>query len=348
MEPELTSPEMIPAVLGAAAGVAVLAAAWGLHRPRARRGHARVAHTERLHLLPSYRRAVRRRRFGLVLSLVPIVAAIALCGYIAARPAAIESRRSQLDNRDIVLCLDVSGSMSDENLAIVRTFRRLVSDLQGERIALVVFNTYSRATFPLTDDYDLVRTQLELAEEDLAQSARASTRTPDLARGVTDPDLGQSFVGDGLMGCTQQFAADERAAELRGGQVRAVERSRIVILATDNEQLNSRGGQLFTVTEAAQQARALDAIVVALAAENNDSADVQELSDAALATGGAVYPASSGDTAIDEISTIVEGLESTTIQGPVVTSRFDVPGPAVGALLAVAGVMLLTWRVMRP
>jgi len=326
----------------------VLACALGLRRPRGRRGHVRVAHTERLRELAAYRRVVGRRRLGLVLSLMPLAAAIALCAQIAARPVVVETHRSHLDNRDIVLCLDVSGSMADENLAIIRTFRRLVAGMQGERIGLVVFNTFPRPVFPLTDDYDLIRTQLEVAEGDLDEHRLTSGRLADLARGVTHAGLGQSLVGDGLMGCLDLFTADVQVAELRQGASEQVRRSRVVILATDNQQLNARGHQLFTVSDAALQAEAYDAAVVVLAADSRSAAAQLELAQVAERTGGAVYPAGAGEDAVREITRIVQELESTTIEGPAVTARFDVPGREVGALLLVMGLLCGFWWVMRP
>ena len=44
---------------------------------------------------------------------------------------------------------------------------KLVSHFRGERIALSIFNSTSRTVFPLTDDYDLVSSQLTKAADAL-------------------------------------------------------------------------------------------------------------------------------------------------------------------------------------
>jgi Mg-chelatase subunit ChlD len=351
---ELTAPVVLVGTGVAAATVVLGSVALSARRPRASGRVVRVAHSARLRALPSYRRAVVRRRTGLVATAVLLLATLAVSGYLAARPTLVQSRQSQLDNRDIVLCLDVSGSMSRENLAIVRTFRHLAASLHGERISLVLFNSLPLVMFPLTDDYDLVRTRLEDTERSLAD---AGSLAPDIAAGAYDRTLGQSLVGDGLMSCTEQFRSDAELAALQAAaglqqptpDAVPVGRSRMVVLATDNKQGNAGGHQLFTVAEAAERAGQLGAAVMVLDANTEpDSAEALELAAAAAATGGHVYPSTDGGEAVDAIDDAIARLESQTVTGPVVTSAFEVPEQALGLLLPLVVGLVVVWRVVRP
>lgn len=348
MEPQLTEPRALVVVAVVTGVVVVLALLLALRRPPARPRSVPVAHTARLRSLPLYRRAVRRRRLGLGAVAVVLLGAIAASGYVAARPSVVQTQRSQLDNRDIVLCLDTSGSMKQEDLAVVRTFRQLTAELAGERLALVVFNSMPLVLFPLTDDYDLARTELADAQTSLERHGGR------FGAGAYDYSVGVSLVGDGLMGCVQQFTADDEAARLRGelaGESAGPDttRSRVVILATDNQQRSRDDQALFTVTEAAEHARALGAAIVVLDANTNqDSRYSVELARAAETTGGAVYPVSGGAAAVDEIAAIVEGLDSRTVQGEPVTARFDDTRRPLALLAGLGAVLVLGWAVVRP
>ncbi|MGY4642894.1 vWA domain-containing protein [Cellulomonas sp. URHB0016] len=349
MEHQLSQPAVLVGTAVLVVVVGAVAAVLSRRTVRSRPGAVRVAHVARLHGLPGYRQAVRRRRAGLVVVALLTLVTLATAGWLGARPSALESRQSKLDNRDIVLCLDVSGSMAGENLAVIRTFRQLVSGLNGERIGLVVFDSMPLVLFPLTDDYDLVRDRLEATEASIAKESGA----PDIAAGARDMTIGGSLVGDGLTGCAEQFRGDEELARLQGSASTAPDepagRSRVVILATDNQQYDERGGQLFTVQEAAQRTADLGAVLVVLDA-NSDRSDPysQELAAAAQTTGGQTYAAVEGDSAVGAITSIVHALPSRTVVGPQVTSTFDVPGVALDLLLPLVVGLLVAWRVVRP
>ncbi len=76
----------------------------------------------------------------------------------------VEVQQRQLD---LVICLDVSNSMLAEDAGMSRLARakddikRLLDQLRGTMIGLVVFAGSSDLTCPLTDDYDFYRLALE-------------------------------------------------------------------------------------------------------------------------------------------------------------------------------------------
>ena len=69
---------------------------------------------------------------------------------IAGRPVDRSVRSNALASRDIVLCLDVSTSMLDTDVEILDTFTKMLDTFEGERVALVVWNTTAQTMVPLT------------------------------------------------------------------------------------------------------------------------------------------------------------------------------------------------------
>ena len=97
-------------------------------------------------------------------------------------------------NRDIMLCLDVSGSMYEADSEILRVYAELSKGFKGERIGLVLFDSSPVVVFPLTDDYDFVTKQLESAAEAFKYSfsgkynSEKTKRIYDLISGVYEGD----------------------------------------------------------------------------------------------------------------------------------------------------------------
>jgi Ca-activated chloride channel family protein len=147
----------MPLVLGGvvAATLAVLV----FLRRRASRGDRDIvsaAHTERMLRLPEYRAAYRRALAKLGAMFVLVLVALSAFSIVAARPITTDVADTDRVNRDIVLCLDVSGSMTSADAEIVGRFLELVEQFHGERIALVVWDSSAAQVFPLNDDYQYV------------------------------------------------------------------------------------------------------------------------------------------------------------------------------------------------
>ena len=102
-------------------------------------------------------------RLAVVLLVIALVLAIAL----VARPSQVDSSDERASSRDIVLCLDVSGSTLPYDREVIDTYLELVKHFEGERIGMSIFNSTSRTVFPLTDDYELVTEQLTAASKAL-------------------------------------------------------------------------------------------------------------------------------------------------------------------------------------
>lgn len=314
------------AVLAVAAAITLgmLLARRRLHRADAA---APVSRAERLRGLPSVKRATTRRAAAIAGSLALLAGAAVVAGVVGARPMAAQTIQPLDTSRDIMLCLDVSGSMSEVDIEVLEVFEELLEGFEGERIGLTIFNSSPVQVFPLTDDYEFVRGHL--------QSIRAAfddyaSDVPEHWVGTLN-GTGSSLIGDGLAACAMRFDHLED------------ERSRSIILATDNEAL---GAGIVTVEEAAVYARDAGVRVFALnPVEGKDAQISDQLTAAAETTGGQAY-ALRGDTTVADIIHEVQEQEARALQGEARIVWRDVPDVWIAVLLALvlAGVVLM-WRV---
>lgn len=287
---------------------------------------ALVSRAERLRGLPSFRTAVRRR-IGLLAGVLAVGAvAVLLTGVVAARPMSAKTIQPINTSRDIMLCLDVSGSMSDVDVEVLTVFEELLEGFEGERIGLTIFNSSPVQVFPLTDDYPFVREQLK----SIRTSFDYVDDTPEHWVGTLNGP-GASLIGDGLAACTMRFDHLDD------------DRSRSVILATDNE---LAGASILTVEEAAQFAQSRGVRVFALnPVQGKDPQVSAELADAARLTGGQSYPLRDTTTVAD-IITEIQKQEATALKGQAQVIRVDTPNLAIAlTLVSILGFLLLLWRV---
>ncbi|MBT2475215.1 VWA domain-containing protein, partial [Microbacterium sp. ISL-103] len=126
---------------------------------------ARVARAERLRALPTFRQALNRRVLALSSILLLGVIATLAAGVVSARPMSSQTIEPVDTSRDIMLCLDVSGSMSEVDVEVLTVFEELLADFEGERIGLTIFNSSPVQIFPLTDDYEFIRGHLQSIRE---------------------------------------------------------------------------------------------------------------------------------------------------------------------------------------
>lgn len=314
-------------VVGLVVLVAVLLAVWvRVWFRRTPRGASYVAHAARLRSLPRYRTLVRRRTtLG---ALTTVAALVAASGAIILAGRVQETQTMEQDDRsrDIILCLDASGSMAEEDAEVVAEFRTIVEGLEGERIGLTIWNGVAITVFPLTDDYEFALDQLDTAQEAF------DTEDYDYTAGtVLLGDEASSQMGDGLASCVQRFDRQDE------------ERARSVILASDND---PQGRGVYTFAESTAYAIEHDVIVHGIAAQ--DTADrayaVEEFEQGVTATGGTFALLGTDGTAatlVDEI----DDLEAERIEKPPVIQTLD--RPLLGTVVTAVGVGLLVvvWLV---
>ena len=312
---------IIPGVIGV---VLVAVAAWLLLRRRHEPATVAVANTDLLRRLPEYHRAVRAHRvrtlvLGAVAALVGLLAVVG-----AARPIERRVINPEKDNRDIVLCLDVSGSMIDVDAQVVATFRKLAEGFRGERMSMVIFNSSAVPVFPLTDDHDFIDAQLRQAERALET---LDPKDPFFA-GTLNGD-GSSLIGDGLATCLRSFDHPE------------LKRARSVILASDNE---AAGKSLFTLPEAGQLADTGAIQVYGInPSDSPGSSAAREMRTVIEATSGIYYPL--GDlAAVSRILDAVASREASRIPATPELIVHDRPGLPIALSSAALFALLILRR----
>jgi Ca-activated chloride channel family protein len=328
----------MPLVLGAlvVATIVVLV----VLRKRAARddgGIVPAAHTERMLRLPEYRSAYRRALVKLAGMFVLVLVALGAFSIVAARPITTDVADTDRVNRDIVLCLDVSGSMVAADAQIVGRFVELVEQFHGERIALVVWDSSAAQVFPLNDDYQYVEEKLaSIADEvstDVGDVGDVFGGDPD-----GDPPLyagtelgnGSSLIGDGLASCVLRFDHPE------------LERSRTIILATDNQ---LAGGPIVTLEEATSFALERDVRVYGIApGAAGGGFELDELRAQTQRTGGDLFgvdDAGAGENIVDEVL----DDQASTLEGVPELVVIDHPGwPFRIGVIALWGIVFLAWR----
>lgn len=296
-----------------------------------------IAHGERLTQLPSYR-AVLRRYHILRISLVAcVVVALVMNLALSTRPAAVTVTQPELRNRDIMLCLDVSGSMTPTNRQVIGTFETLAQKFDGERVGLTVFDSSANTVFPLTDDYEFIKDQLRTIGQEMDSTYGYSK----LYRGTAEGD-GSSLIGDGLASCVMHFDNLD------------TKRSRSVILVTDNY---ANGAQIVDIKQAGAYAKDKSVRVYGInPADYSTTHSVdkvaKEFREVVMATDGAYYKLdyeSKGDAAV--VSQIVEKIgqqEATRFKGSPQVAQVDVPlWFSVVLITALVGWYVLAWRLLR-
>ena len=315
--------------------------AWWTTRGRANGSVTWVANTAAMRRLPAFQKERSRTRWTIAGGAAALVVMIGGVSVSAGLPVERRVEHPKLASRDIVLCLDASGSMLPYDGQILRSFQEMVDSFEGERLALQLWSAQTITRFPLTDDYELVSSVLAEAagvidRGYLGPEGEYVLVTPELStylEGIDAPD-GQeiaSLVGDGLATCVLGF--DNMDSE----------RSRTILLATDNEVM---GEQIYTLAEAVETATKADIDVIALypAVGGVLTAEGEPLRSVVEGAGGEFYDASDPG-AISQIVDKIEAEQLADLEGEVKTVETTVPRRALTwtawgllAFLAIAAV----------
>lgn len=298
-------------------------------RPRRTVSSLPVAHSARMTSLPGFRRAMRRKMTltAAFLGVIALTGLGALAG--VARPAWIETVNPEKKLRDVMLCLDVSGSMLGYDADLLAAYQELVERFDGERIGMTVFNATAVSAFPLTDDYDMVQNYLEDAEQGFRTWGSEGT---DYSWSTSPPNIGgSSLIGDGLVSCIDNF---DRKDE---------DRSRSIVFATDNM---LAGEPLFELNEAADIAVEANVRIYSLSPPSIlATTQTQELRSVSDRTGGKQFDMGSATT-IDRIVSEIQSQEAQNTPGRSYTIIHDMPAaPLLIAAFGLIGVFVLAWRV---
>ena len=283
-----------------------------------------VANTGYLRGLPKYQALVRRTRASLAMAFVCFLIAVIATSVSAGAPVDRYVKHDKSASRDIVLCLDASGSMLPYDSKIGGAFRQIISHFEGERISLQLWDAYSMTMFPLTDDYDMATDVLQdmsdTIDTGLIQVGGKLSGTRELFE-YLEPVLDEnqevsSLVGDGLASCIMGFDHNDK------------QRSRTILLATDNEVY---GEGVYDLSEAIEFAKKQGVTVTALypGSDTNLGYQAQQLRDEVRKTGGDFYDASS-PSAVDSVVRQIEAEQTEELDSAGKMVETDRPGAALG------------------
>jgi Ca-activated chloride channel homolog len=269
---------------------------------------------------------LRRRYRALIGAELAVLSVVGLAAaFLAMRPLTELTRERTTLNRDVMLCLDVSGSMKELDESILRQFIDIAAGLPGDRIGLTIWNGAAITVFPLTDDSRYVEATLEFAVDQLNRGARSFVLGTEVG--------GSSLIGDGLASCLLRF---DRLDE---------NRARSIVFATDNA---LAGDPLVSLQSAAAMARARDIRVYSVAPANYITAHDAAALEAAVTLTGGVYLTTDDDKVVDHVIARITEAEATHLEQPPEVVRDD--RPATWAAIALGGVGLLSvvsWRLRR-
>lgn len=308
-------------------GLAVLliglaALALGLLRGLPRPGDgAPIAGASRLRGLPRFRTLARGQARLLALQLAGLAITTTGIAWLLALPVRTDPSSEQRSNRDIVLCLDVSGSMAPVDRQVIDAYLDLAGNLKGERIGFVVFDASAVTLFPLTDDAAFITDQLGQARELLDGSIVPGTQI----------GSGTSLIGDGLASCVNRFDVPEQ------------DRSRTVVLATDNQ---VAGQPLFTLDQAIAKASERGVLVAGIVPSDNTPSVTAELTEAIRQTGGDVLLLSP-DMAVSTIEDRVLSQERKALEGVALPGATPFVWPGALAMMLGASGWGAAWAVGR-
>lgn len=199
-----------------------------------------IAHTKTIKFLPAYRRAARHYRILMICAAISLLVTLFSLTASAARPIERQENKSIIENRDIVLCLDISGSMYSYMGDLLKYFKTIVKGLKSERIAVTIFDGKPANLIPLTDDHDALLEIIDtLGASDSKNSYTYTSRFAPIVSGTST-----SAIGDGVMGCVNSLDLSEKNM-----------RAKSVIIATDNMYGENKYGESSQSVDIGQVAR---------------------------------------------------------------------------------------------
>ena len=280
---------------------------------------SKIANTSYIKNNDFYKKLVNKYKIILTIIKISCYISIIVSTILLSRLAIIDTTSKTKYNRDIFLCMDVSGSVDKLNSEVVDNLKKTVNYLKGERIGISIFNTSSVTLVPLTEDYDFVlnvldtiKSSIELNNSpniDLNYDNYFYMRNYIISGTLEGNELrGASLIGDGLASCTYNFSDDDK------------ERTKIIIFTTDND---LAGTPIVSLSKAAEISKKHNVKVFGIATKNISEKNKQEFKNAVLSTNGKFYESSKF-----EMNNIIDDIESTSkslLRNNFETKKTDIP-----------------------
>lgn len=235
--------------IGIVVVIFLLIVPFGHNRFKNKRNKVNIANTKYVKSLPYYKKMKLKYFLYALLVIISFTSVFLSASFLVARLVKVDEVIHEKQNRDIFLSLDVSGSCYSVDVDIVKQFKEIIKKLDGDRVGFMVFDSTPVLLSPLTDDYDYL---LNIMDIFIKSYGEGGQYTDEVRRyreyifsGTTTFSAlyGASLIGDGLVSCIDTFVNSDNYNE----EIKNSDRTRIIILATDNQ---SGRGSVFTLEEA--------------------------------------------------------------------------------------------------
>ena len=272
------------------------------------------------------------RKFATIALSLSLLGSIA----VASRPARVFNANEQVSSRDIVLCLDVSGSALPYDREVIQAYLNFIEHFQGERIGLSIFNSTSRTVFPLTDDYRLAKKQLQYAANLLGgvqsqkhidnMQQRQYQEISDWLEGTQNRKNATSLIGDGLVSCAAMLPGFIYGAAHNNSKKQSrFNRSASIVLATDNVVSGKPEYSLKQALDLTKQAKiTVDGLYSGAAQNENDDTTIQMKQ--LIESHSGVFLSRRNNDSVLNLVTEIEKRHSATPQGSTQSAFSDDPG----------------------
>lgn len=295
-----------------------------------------VANTKYVKNTKYYKNILTKYKIYSVLIKIICIALILISAVLTARYYTIYNFGEEINNRDIVLCMDISSSVNDLNKDLINSMKNTVSKLKTERFGVVVFDSMPMSVVPLTTDYNYVLYTLDKMNKSLNTKYNPFSTTGSVERdflfaGVKsttgDEERGYSLVSDGLSFCASSFKDKER--------------TKIIILTTDN---NVVGNGITTLEDAKNYCKTNNIKVFSVGTKDIYEENKDELVNLSAETGGEYYDFK--DYSISDIAKKISSTEKDTIVKTNTTYVRDFPDKILPLILIMLPILLiLEWRI---
>lgn len=290
----------------------------------------KVANTHFIKNSSIYKSIIKRYKLLLSTLFILLFISILSVSLLNSRLITTSTHTNKIYDRDIILCLDVSGSMTKLDAEIVESYGNIVNSMQGERFGIMLFNSSSYTLLPITDDYDYAKDVIKEAASAFKGAQHYDMKSLKYIYEGTSEGEGASIIGDGIASCVLGFPKIEE------------ERSRIVILGTDNE---VGGTQILTVPEAGELAKKYKVTVYPLDPYGYGK-ESKELEEIAQKTGGKYYKIKDMNTTNDIVNEIEKKEKTVRETSPITTVNDHPQIPIIIMILSLLG-LFITERMMK-
>lgn len=290
----------------------------------------KIANTYFIKNTPAYKSIINKYKYFIYTVFSLLFIGILGASLLSSRLIETKTQSNKIYDRDIILCLDVSGSMTNLDEEIIKAYGNIIDNMKGERFGIVVFDNTPYKLLPLTNDYDYAKDVIEKSIKAFKGYEEYDFDASDYIFEGTREGEGSSIIGDGLASCVLSFPKLDE------------DRSRIIILGTDNE---VSGAQVITVPEAGELAKKYKIAVYPLNPFDYGK-QAQELKDIATKTGGKYYSIDDVKQTDDIVKNIEEKEKSLRETSPTSTSVDHPEIPFIIIVISLLGILFLE-RVIR-